>query len=160
YDGVTTYREFDDQIQRLAGYLQQDCGVARGDRVLLYMQNSPQFIVVYYAILRAAAVVVPANPMNMTAELRHYVSNAQAQVAFVSQELYAQIQPLLNEGRQSAQDLQHAIVATYSNYLEAPTDLRGPDVITTSNPVSSTNIRAHETRTTHVGRPHLDNKKD
>ena len=45
----------------------------RGDRVLLFMQNSPQFFVGFYAILRADAMVVPVNPMNLTEELRHYV---------------------------------------------------------------------------------------
>lgn len=132
YDGITTYREFDDQIQRLAGYLQQDCGVARGDRVLLYMQNSPQFIIAYYAILRADAVVVPVNPMNMTEELRHYVSDADARVIFASQDLYKQVQPLLAEGlahavsQPQAPGLHHVIVAAYSDYLPAETDLRVP----------------------------------
>ncbi|MFZ2299248.1 MAG: long-chain fatty acid--CoA ligase [Aquabacterium sp.] len=132
YDGITTYREFDDQIQRLAGYLQQDCGVARGDRVLLYMQNSPQFIIAYYAILRADAVVVPVNPMNMTEELRHYVSDADARVIVASQDLYKQVQPLLAEGlaqavsQPQAPGLHHVIVAAYSDYLPAETDLRVP----------------------------------
>ena len=132
YDGITTYREFDEQIQRLAGYLQQDCGVARGDRVLLYMQNSPQFVIAYYAILRADAVVVPVNPMNMTEELRHYVSDADARVIIAPQDLYKQVQPLLEEGRAQATSLpdapglRHAIVAAYSDYLPAETDLRVP----------------------------------
>ena len=47
-----------------------------GDRVLLYMQNSPQWVLAYYGILRANAVVVPVNPMNMTEELRHYVQDS------------------------------------------------------------------------------------
>ena len=34
------------------------------------MQNSPQFVIAYYAVLRADAVVVPVNPMNLTEELR------------------------------------------------------------------------------------------
>jgi hypothetical protein len=47
----------------LAGWLQAQ-GVKKGDRVLLYMQNCPQFVVAFYAMLRADAVVVPVNPMN------------------------------------------------------------------------------------------------
>ena len=34
-------------------------GLMAGERVLLYMQNCPQFVVAYYAIVRANAVVVP-----------------------------------------------------------------------------------------------------
>ena len=50
-----------------------------GDRVLLYMQNSPQFMLAFYGILRANAVVVPVNPMNLTEELRHYVARQRRQ---------------------------------------------------------------------------------
>src|SRR5688572_13659224 len=76
YDTAITFREFKDEAERLAGHLQQVCGVKAGDRVLLYMQNSPQWMVAYYAILRANAVVVPINPMNRTAELVHYVHDS------------------------------------------------------------------------------------
>lgn len=131
YDTPISFARFKDESERLAGYLQQACGVHKGDRVLLYMQNSPQFALAYYAILRADAVVVPVNPMNLAQELRHYVGDAQAAVIFVAQELYPQVQAILAEGRQAAsgEGLRHAIVATYSDYLERPTDLRVPDVI-------------------------------
>ena len=89
------------QSRALAGYLQQDCGVQQGDRVLLVMQNSPQFIVAYYAILRANAIVVPVNPMSVTAELEHYVQDSGAKVALVAQEVYPQMQPLLGTKRRA-----------------------------------------------------------
>ena len=43
------------------------------------MQNCPQFVVAYYAILRADAVVVPVNPMNRAEEFKHYITDPQAQ---------------------------------------------------------------------------------
>src|SRR5215470_12427451 len=73
YDSVTTYAEFQEQAERLAGFLQTVCGVRRGDRVGLYLQNSPQFVVGYYAILRADAMVVPVNPMLLGVELEHVI---------------------------------------------------------------------------------------
>ncbi len=90
-----TYAELNDQIERLAGFLQRRAGVAKGDRVLLFMQNSPQFIVGYYAILRADAVVVPVNPMNRRAELEHMVTDTGASVALAGQELLDEVTPLL-----------------------------------------------------------------
>ena len=123
YDTVITYGRFQSETERIAGYLQQRCGVRRGDRVLLDMQNSPQFMAAYYAILRADAVVVPVNPMNLTEELRHYVADSGARVAFVAQDLLPRLQPLLGQG------LDHAIVATYSDYLETPTDLPVPEFV-------------------------------
>lgn len=132
YDTAISYARFKREVEHLAGHLQQVCGVKKGERVLLYMQNSPQFVMAYYAILRADAVVVPVNPMNLGEELRHYIGDAQARVVLASQELYPQVQPLLQEGLAPASGgsgLQHAIVATYSDYLEADTDLRVPDFI-------------------------------
>ncbi len=123
YDTPITFAEFLDETERLAGFLEQECGVAKGDRVLLYMQNSPQFIIGYYAILRANAVVVPVNPMNLTNELRHYVRDAGAKVAIASQEIYLQMQPLLKEG------LERIVVAAYSDYLRRPTDLPVPNFV-------------------------------
>ena len=123
YDTAIGFAEFKREAERLAGFLQRECGVKKGDRVLLYMQNSPQFVLGYYAILRADAVVVPVNPMNLANELRHYVKDAGATTLFASQELYPQVQPLIGEG------LQHVIVAAYSDYLKTPTDLRVPDFI-------------------------------
>jgi fatty-acyl-CoA synthase len=123
YDTPLSYTELKDQVERVAGYLEQECGVKRGDRVLLYMQNSPQFIIAYYAILRANAVVVPVNPMNLTEELRHYVSDTGATTIFVPQDLYAQVAPLREEG------LRHVLVAAYSDYLTTPTDLAVPDFV-------------------------------
>src|SRR5438046_7579305 len=120
YGAQVTYGELKRDADALAGFLRERCGVAKGDRVLLYLQNSPQFIIAYYAILRAAAVVVPVNPMNRTEELRHYVEDAQASVAIVGQELYDRISPL---------GVGDVIVATYSDFLRTPTDLPIPDFV-------------------------------
>lgn len=116
-----TFAGFKDEAERLAGFLQHECGVGKGDRVLLVMQNSPQFIVAYYAIVRANAIVVPINPMSVTQELEHYVADSGAATAIVAQEVYPQLKPLLG------QVLEHAIVAAYSDYVKSPTDLRLPE---------------------------------
>jgi fatty-acyl-CoA synthase len=123
YDSAISFAEMKDEVERLAGFLQQEWGVKKGDRVLLYTQNSPQFVIGYYAILRANAVVVPVNPMNLTNELRHYVSDSGAAAIITTQELYPQVKPLLGEG------LDHALVGAYSDYLKTVTDLRVPEVI-------------------------------
>ena len=123
YDSHISYRRFAHEVELLAGFLSEHCGVRKGERVLLYLQNSPQFVLAYYAILRLGAVVVPINPMNLTEELRHYVRDTAASVAFVPQDLLVQMQPLLAEG------LQHLIVAAYADYLEVPSDLTIPDFV-------------------------------
>ncbi len=123
YDTAIDYRRFRQETEKVAGWLQQVCGVGKGDRVLLYMQNSPQFMIAFYGILRADAVVVPVNPMNLTNELRHYAADSGAKVAFAAQELYPRIQPLLGQG------LDRIVVAAYSDYLETRTDLKVPEFV-------------------------------
>ncbi len=123
YDTPITFAEFKDEAERIAGYLEQVCGVRKGDRVLLYMQNSPQFVLAYYGILRANAVVVPVNPMNLTTELRHYVKDTGARVAIVAQDIFAQMAPLLSD------DLEQILVAAYSDYLKRPTEFKMPEFV-------------------------------
>lgn len=123
YDSPLSYRRFLAEAEALAGFLARRCGVGRGDRVLLFMQNSPQFMIAFYAILRADAVVVPVNPMNLTDELRHYVQDSDAAVALCGQELYGQVRPLLGAG------LSQVVVAAYSDCLTHETALALPPAV-------------------------------
>lgn len=123
YDARISYRELKQQAELLAGFLQNRCGVRKGDRVILQMQNSPQYIIAYYAILRADAVVLPVSPMHVTDELVHYFDDSRASTIIASQELYAQVRPLL--GKQA----RHAIVATYSDYLAEATPMEIPEFV-------------------------------
>jgi len=124
YDTSVSFAEFHDEAIRVAGYLQKALAVAKGERVMLLMQNSPQFMIGYYGILRADAVVVPLNPMNLPQEILKFAKDAGSSKILVSQELYPRIEPLLKSG-----DIKQAIVAAYSDYLKAPTDLPVPDFI-------------------------------
>lgn len=116
-----SYRELQSAVDAVAGYLQQHCAVVRGDRVLLQMQNCPQFVIAYYAILRADAVVVPVNPMLLSDELSHVADDSGARIAFTAQELVPRLQPLLESGR-----LDRAIVACYADYFGDEAD-EAPD---------------------------------
>ena len=121
YDSRLTYSTFLQQSVKLAGFLQKRCGIKAGDRVLLDMQNSPQFMLSYYAILRADAVVVPVSPMNVAEELLHYCEDSGAQTAFIGQEVYAHVKPLMSKS------LKHVILSTYSDYITERANLDMPD---------------------------------
>ncbi len=120
YGGRITYAELLRQVDALAGYLQGRMGVKRGDRVLLYTQNSPQYVIGYYAILRADAMVVPVNPMNRTEEIRHYLMDCGARTMIATQDLWGEIAPLCGTG-----GLLHVILGAYSDYLDPGTGSNG-----------------------------------
>jgi len=86
-DVSLTYSELKARTERLAAHLQHACGVKPGDRVLLDMQNGIDFVVACLAILRADAVVVPVSPMNVAAELAHYLKDSDAKVAIAEDDL-------------------------------------------------------------------------
>lgn len=136
YDTPITFAEFKDEAERVAGFLQHECHVKAGDRVLLYMQNSPQWIVAYYGILRANAVVVPVNPMNLSAELAHYVEDSGATTIIAPQCLFPNVEPLIGSG--PGQGIEHAIVATYSDYLKRPSPITVPEFVAAPRKTFST----------------------
>jgi len=133
YGSRFSYSRIKSEVDALAGYLQKECGVKNGDRVLLYMQNSPQFIIAYYAILRADAVLVPSNPMNLTTEMKHYIENSGVSIAICGAELYERLEPLMAQNM-----LTQVIVTAYGDYVIEPTDLDLPDFLQTTMPQTNT----------------------
>lgn len=107
-----SYRELHADVERLAGWLVH-AGVRGGDRVLLYLQNSPQWLIAYYAILRADAVVVPVNPMNRTPEVRHYLQDSGAVAAISATDLLEQLQ----DAAAGTAQLQCIVAVDYADYL-------------------------------------------
>ncbi len=104
-----------DQSEAIAGWLQEK-GVKKGDRVLLYMQNCPQYAVAYYGILRADAVVVPVNPMNRADEFTHYITDAQARFAVCSADLAAIVEQA-NQMVPAAERLKDVVVTRYTDLM-------------------------------------------
>jgi len=122
YDSVLAYSQLRCDAERLAGFLQRRCGIRRGDRVALFMHNSPQFVTAFYAILRADAMVVPVNSMSTASELGHILADCGASTLITSQDLVRHAKPL-------EPALPHVIVACYSDALTTPTDLNVPEFI-------------------------------
>lgn len=116
-----TYGELKRRAEALAGWLQQDAGVRPGDRVLLYTQNCPQYVIGYHAILRAQGVVVPVNPMNKAEEFKHYITDAQARVALCTADL-AGIVHDANLAVPTAERLRHVVVSRYADLMPAEDD--------------------------------------
>jgi fatty-acyl-CoA synthase len=124
YGNALSYGELLRRAEALAGWLQHTAHVRQGDRVLLFSQNCPQFIVATYAVLRADAVVVPVNAMWTAGEVAHVVDDSGAQVALVARELADRVLPDMDRGA-----LRHALVIDYADALTARSDLVVPPSI-------------------------------
>ncbi len=80
-----TYGDLVLQARTLAAGLQK-LGVNKGDRVGLYLPNSPELIVSFFAAWRTGAVVVPCNPMLKEQELANQVKDAGVKLLVASAE--------------------------------------------------------------------------
>ncbi len=85
-----TYREMNELTDRLAAGL-ADLGVKKGDRVGIFMPNTPQFVMAYFAILKVGGVVVATNPLYKEREIIHQVNDSGLEVMMVMSNFYNQI---------------------------------------------------------------------
>ena len=65
-------------------------GVARGDRVLILLPDSKEFIAAFFGAAKIGAVAVPVNPFARAADYIHYVENSELRVAIVHSEALAE----------------------------------------------------------------------
>jgi fatty-acyl-CoA synthase len=108
------------QAEALAGWLQAQ-GVQKGDRVAVFMQNCPQFVVAVHAVLRADAVVVPVNPMNKADELGHYITDPGTVLCITTADLAGTVAEA-NAQLPAAQQLRHILATRFTDAMPAVLD--------------------------------------
>ena len=77
---VERYQQIKDLSDRFAANARQ-LGIRTGDRVGMLLPNSPQFLIAYYGLLKAGAVIVPLNPLSAERELLFHFSDSGAETA-------------------------------------------------------------------------------
>ncbi len=90
-----SYQEMNEITDRLAAGL-ASLGVKKGDRVGIFMPNTPQFVMAYFAILKLGGVVVATNPLYSPREIEHQLNDAGIEVMLVMSNFYnliKQVQP-------------------------------------------------------------------
>jgi long-chain acyl-CoA synthetase len=78
-DKTYTYREIGDLVARAARGL-QSLGVKKGDRVGLFLPNTPYYVIMFFAVLKAGGVVVNFNPLYAEREIAHQISDSGASI--------------------------------------------------------------------------------
>lgn len=78
-DQKITFRELDEQTSRLAAAL-AGFGLRQGGRAIVFLPNGIDYVIGYYAILKAGAAVTPANPTYRKDELKYQVTDSEASV--------------------------------------------------------------------------------
>jgi amino acid adenylation domain-containing protein len=83
-----TYAELDQRANALA-HLLVDKGVQRGDRVIVYGDNTVETVVSFWAVLKANAVVSIINPLTKADKVAYYLNDCRATVMITDQHLKA-----------------------------------------------------------------------
>jgi acyl-CoA synthetase (AMP-forming)/AMP-acid ligase II len=71
------YYELDQQVNKFASALRQQ-GIDKGDKVVLFMPNTHEFIVSYFAVLRLGAIIVPVNAKLTGEEVQYILQHSDA----------------------------------------------------------------------------------
>jgi long-chain acyl-CoA synthetase len=110
-----SYAELATLSRRVATVLRGK-GVRRGDRVAMMVPNTPNFPIIYYAILQTGAIVVPVNVFFQKGEIEHYLRDSEA-VAFFGSTLFA---PQASAAFEATDSCKHFIQAGTLDWLETP----------------------------------------
>jgi long-chain acyl-CoA synthetase len=90
YGRSITYRELREASDRLACAL-ADLGVKKGDRVALYLLNSPQFVIAYFAALKCGATVTPISPVYTSHEVGYQLKDSGARAVICQDILHEKV---------------------------------------------------------------------
>ena len=106
-----TYKTLNDLTDRLAAAL-SDLGVKKGDRVSIYMPNTPQFPIAFFGILKAGGIVSAISPLDSPAQIEHKLNIAGAETLIVMSMFYNQV-----KGIQSKTKVKRIIVTHIKEYM-------------------------------------------
>jgi long-chain acyl-CoA synthetase len=90
FDGRLSYRELDEMSDALAAAL-IDRGFAKGDRLAVYLQNTPAFPLAVLGTWKAGGIVTPINPMNREREVGLIFADSEPKALVALDTLYAEV---------------------------------------------------------------------
>ncbi len=87
------YRELNERTNRVA-HLLQDMGVKKGDRAGVLLQNSNQYLEIFFALSKIGAILVPLNTRLVGTEMTYILNDSGAQVLILGDEFTETVEQL------------------------------------------------------------------
>ncbi|OBJ08834.1 AMP-binding protein [Mycobacterium sp. 1465703.0] len=121
FDGLLTFADLDEAADALAAALMAR-GYGSGDRLALYVQNNPSFIIGLIAAWKIGGIAVAVNPMNKQRELTHALIDSDAMALICLDSLfYSVVQDVIDSG---AVPQLHTVITTSANDFQTRNDPR------------------------------------
>jgi acyl-CoA synthetase (AMP-forming)/AMP-acid ligase II len=89
-----TWRQFNDEINKVANYLSKDLGIKDGDFVMHLQNNSLEWLITYYGIIKIGAVVVPLNFRFVGADILYAAKICNPKAFIIGSEFLPVVQPV------------------------------------------------------------------
>src|SRR5690625_2327021 len=96
-DERITYHELNRYVNKFASSL-RDQGIGRGDKVILFLPNTPEFVVSYFAVQRIGAIVVPISAKLTLEEVDYIVNHSNASAIIIHDLLFETVKELQKPG--------------------------------------------------------------
>ena len=147
-----TYREINEQANQLAHYF-IEIGIQKGDRVALLIENSIEYVITYYAILKSGAVTVALNTDSTADDVDYILEDCGVKLLVTNQKLLKRIEKLfLGIGNQESVSEQ---VLVWSNLnkieiKESTTEFILLPKVITDLPIKNPNIRIIDLNTASI----------
>jgi long-chain acyl-CoA synthetase len=113
-ESCITYAQLDSLANQFAGALAA-LSVEQGDRVAVFLPNIPQFVIAYYGVLKAGAVVTAISPLHKEREVAHQLRDSEAETIVVLDSLH----PIVETAWQKTR-LKNVIVTSLEEYALKP----------------------------------------
>ena len=120
YGHAMSWAELDRASDAFAARLQA-IGVKKGEPVVLFLNNCPQYLVAHFGIQKIGAIVCPSGPLNKEHELAYQVNDLKARVIVAAAPLLPVVRKVQPESA-----LAHVFVVHYADLLPVPSSLDLP----------------------------------
>ena len=91
-----SYRELNQTVNNIAHGLIA-LGLNKGDRVGIFSENCPEYIISYFAVVKFGGIAVPINSFLTGSEVKYIVDNCQIQVLVTTKKFLRTLQPVLSQ---------------------------------------------------------------
>lgn len=124
YGKEISWADLDLYTDRFASFLASK-GLKKGDRVMLYLQNCPQYVIAHYGIQKLGCIVVPANPMFKQMELEYEANDAGIGVIVTSDDLYSNVEQIREKT-----GIEEVVVSNYRDLADQNPPYAVPEELT------------------------------